>query len=63
MSDTALDPAKSEAFGNQMIGAINGAGFALLASIGRQVGLFDIVVVDFNRFLTARYFNRVTFEN
>jgi SAM-dependent methyltransferase len=41
MTVQALDQAKIEAFGRTMADALNGAGIALMASIGHQTGLFD----------------------
>jgi SAM-dependent methyltransferase len=41
MTVQALDQAKMEAFGQAMAQALNGAGIALMASIGHQTGLFD----------------------
>lgn len=41
MTVPALDQAKIEAFGQTMAYALNGAGIALMASIGHQTGLFD----------------------
>lgn len=42
MSDTlAFDPARAEAFGQQVGGVLNDATLALLMSIGHRVGLFD----------------------
>jgi SAM-dependent methyltransferase len=36
-----LDPARTEAFAERMVGVVNDACLALLTSIGHQVGLFD----------------------
>ena len=41
MTVQALDQAKIDAFGRTMADALNGAGIALMASIGHQTGLFD----------------------
>ena len=35
------DQSKAEAFAERMLGAINGAGVALMASVGHRTGLFD----------------------
>lgn len=37
----AFDEARAEAFGGRMIGVLNDASLALMASIGHQLGLFD----------------------
>lgn len=37
----AFDTARAEAFGGRMLGMLNDASLALMASIGHQVGLFD----------------------
>jgi SAM-dependent methyltransferase len=39
--DQPFDEARSEAFAGQMIGVLNDASLALMASIGHQTGLFD----------------------
>ena len=41
MTERPLDEARSEAFADKMVDVMNGAGIALMASIGHQVGLFD----------------------
>ena len=41
MTDHQLDEARAEAFAGKMVDVLNGAGIALMASIGHQVGLFD----------------------
>ena len=41
MTDRPLDEARSEAFAGRMMDVLNGAGIALMASIGHQAGLFD----------------------
>lgn len=41
MAETELDPAKVEAFGERVLGFMNGAGTALFLSIGHRTGLFD----------------------
>ena len=41
MKQNGFDPAKSEAFGGRMVGVLNNAAIALMASIGHQVGLFE----------------------
>ena len=44
MSEQLLDNAgksKAEAFAEKMLGTINGAGVALMTSIGHRTGLFD----------------------
>ena len=38
---TTLDPQKSEAFAGRLLGYINGAGLAMMISIGHRTGLFD----------------------
>lgn len=38
---TPLDPARMDAFARRMADALNGAGVALMASLGHQTGLFD----------------------
>ena len=46
MTESDLDPVKSEAFASKMISVLNDAGIALLTGIGHQVGLFDIMAGD-----------------
>jgi SAM-dependent methyltransferase len=41
MADRPFNEARSEAFGGRMMDVLNGAGIALMASIGHQTGLFD----------------------
>jgi hypothetical protein len=41
MAETKLDPALVEAFGERVLGTMNGAGTAMLLSIGHRTGLFD----------------------
>ena len=41
MADRPFDEARSEAFAGRMMDVLNGAGIALMTSIGHQVGLFD----------------------
>jgi len=41
MTDRQVDVARSEAFAGRMMDILNGAGLALMTSIGHQVGLFD----------------------
>jgi hypothetical protein len=41
MTDHQLDEARAEAFAGKMVDVLNGAGIALMASVGHQVGLFD----------------------
>ena len=41
MTTRELDQAKSEAFAERMIGILNDAALALMASIGHRTGLFD----------------------
>ena len=41
MTTLELDQAKSEAFAERMIGILNDAALALMASIGHRTGLFD----------------------
>ncbi len=41
MADRPFDEARSEAFAGRMMDGLNGAGVALMTSIGHQVGLFD----------------------
>jgi SAM-dependent methyltransferase len=43
MPDEAFDQARSDAFAARMAEALNGAAIALMASIGHQVGLFDVM--------------------
>ncbi|MHA2142867.1 MAG: hypothetical protein ACXADD_15385 [Candidatus Thorarchaeota archaeon] len=38
-----LDPAKTEAFTDRMLSILNGGMLALMISIGRQTGLFDVM--------------------
>jgi SAM-dependent methyltransferase len=38
---TAIDEAKAQAFAGQMVGFLNGAAVAMMASIGHRTGLFD----------------------
>ncbi len=44
MTTLELDQAKSEAFAERMIGILNDAALALMASIGHRTGLFDAMV-------------------
>jgi 2-polyprenyl-3-methyl-5-hydroxy-6-metoxy-1,4-benzoquinol methylase len=39
----SLDSAKAEAFGDRMVGMLNGAALALMTSIGHRTGLFDVM--------------------
>ena len=39
----AANKSKAELFAEKMIGAINGAGLAMMASIGHRTGLFDVM--------------------
>jgi hypothetical protein len=41
VADRPFDEARSEAFAGRMMDVLNGAGIALMTSIGHQVGLFD----------------------
>jgi SAM-dependent methyltransferase len=41
MADASFDHARSDAFARRMMDVLNGAGIALMTSIGHQVGLFD----------------------
>ena len=41
MNESTLDQARSEAFAGKMLGILNNASLALMASIGHQTGLFD----------------------
>ena len=41
MAEPAFDDSRSEAFAGRMMDVLNGAGIALMTSIGHQVGLFD----------------------
>ena len=41
MTTQASDEARAEAFAGRMVDVLNGAGLALMTSIGHQVGLFD----------------------
>ena len=43
MPGRPLDAAKAEAFGQKMVGVINGAALALMTSIGHRTGLFDVM--------------------
>ncbi|HVP14366.1 MAG TPA: class I SAM-dependent methyltransferase, partial [Terriglobales bacterium] len=43
MSGRELDAARAEAFGEKMLGVLNGAGLALMTSIGHRTGLFDVM--------------------
>ena len=45
MTAQELDRARVEAFAGQMLGILNGAGLALMTSIGHQTGLFDAMAV------------------
>jgi SAM-dependent methyltransferase len=38
-----LDPAKKEAFAGRLLEVLNGGGLALMASLGHQTGLFDVM--------------------
>lgn len=40
-ANPAFDPQKAEAFAGQMLAALNGGAFCLMASIGHRTGLFD----------------------
>jgi 2-polyprenyl-3-methyl-5-hydroxy-6-metoxy-1,4-benzoquinol methylase len=40
---TTLDPARTEAFGQRVLDAINGGAVALMLSIGHRTGLFDVM--------------------
>jgi SAM-dependent methyltransferase len=41
MTTQTIDPAKTEAFAGQVVGAMNGAFTALMISVGHRTGLFD----------------------
>src|SRR6185295_9100446 len=41
MTTATMDPAKAEAFGGQIIGALNNAFATLMISVGQRTGLFD----------------------
>lgn len=41
MTNPAPDPARVDAFAERLLGVINGAGLALMISIGHRTGLFD----------------------
>jgi SAM-dependent methyltransferase len=41
--DAGLDQAKKDAFAARMLGILNGAALALMTSIGRQTGLFEVM--------------------
>lgn len=41
MTKSAFDTARAEAFAEQLVGHLNGAGLALMISIGHRTGLFD----------------------
>lgn len=41
MTTQAIDQAKAEAFGGQMVGILNGAALAMQISLGHHTGLFD----------------------
>ena len=46
MSEQLVEQAvksRAEAFAEKMLGTINGAGLALMTSIGHRVGLFDVM--------------------
>ncbi len=43
MPDESFDRVRSEAFAGRMVEALNGAAITLMASIGHQVGLFDVM--------------------
>jgi ubiquinone/menaquinone biosynthesis C-methylase UbiE len=40
---TEIDPKRAEAFGEKMVGILNGAATALMVSIGHRTGLFDVM--------------------
>lgn len=40
---TTVDPQKVEAFGNKLLGMMNGGALALMISIGHRTGLFDVL--------------------
>lgn len=44
IEDQSVDKGRSEAFAGRMMEVLNGAGMALMTSIGHQVGLFDAMV-------------------
>src|SRR5581483_10870821 len=43
MPDESFDQTRSDAFAERMVEALNGAAITLMASIGHQVGLFDVM--------------------
>jgi SAM-dependent methyltransferase len=43
MSTTVIDSERSEAFAEELVGALNGAATALMLSIGHRTGLFDVL--------------------
>jgi SAM-dependent methyltransferase len=43
MSTTSIDAKRSEAFAEQLVGAVNGAATTLMISIGHRTGLFDVL--------------------
>jgi hypothetical protein len=45
MSTTQIDEKRSEAFAQQLVGALNGAATTLMTSIGHRTGLFDVLAV------------------
>ena len=45
MTETALDPRKTDALAEQMLAAFNGAALALMTSIGHRTGLFDTMAL------------------
>lgn len=40
-TEPTLDQSKAEAFAQKMVGVLNSAGLALMASIGHRIGLFE----------------------
>jgi len=40
---TTIDQARAEAFGEKMVGILNGAATALMISVGHRTGLFDVM--------------------
>jgi SAM-dependent methyltransferase len=43
MNTVAIDSERSEAFAEELVGALNGAATALMLSIGHRTGLFDVL--------------------
>ena len=43
MTTANFDAHKAQAFGDRMLGVLNGAALALMTSVGHRTGLFDVM--------------------